>query len=172
MPSSLLPLSCSSRRTLTAERCLRTSSTDPMPFGNSMSRKLVLLSVGHIWRREPTRRRVVSWRVGPSRRPGKPALRSNSGAARRSYPLAASRSPTSLIRDAWGPPGDIARDRRELTHCARVFRKRAGSTSRPLRQLTPLRVSGRRRRLGALAGRVSGRAPFGVSPPSGPEKTA
>ena len=33
---------------------------------NSKSRKLVLLSVGHIWRREPTRRRVVSWRVGPS----------------------------------------------------------------------------------------------------------
>jgi hypothetical protein len=48
-----------------------------------------------------------------------------------------------------GPSGDIARDRRELTHCTRVFRKRDGSTSRPLRQLTPLRVSGRRRLLGA-----------------------
>ena len=137
-----------------------------MPVGNSMSRKLVLLSVGHIWRREPTRRRVVSWRVGPS---------SSTRKTRAPFELwrCAAVLPTCGIAQineprpgCLGPSGDIARDRRELTHCARVFLTRDGSTSRPLRQPTTLRVSpSRPRRRGAVAGRVAGRAPFGVSPP-------
>ncbi len=142
-----------------------------MRFGNSMSRTLVLLSVGHIWRREPTRRRVVGWRVGPSRRPGKPALRSNAGAARRSYQLAASLRSTSLVREAWGPRVTSRETAAKLTHCARVFLARDGSTARPLRQPTTLRVSpSRPRRRGAVAGSVAGRAPFGVSPPPRLEK--
>ena len=114
-----------------------------------MSRKLVLLSVGHIWRREPTRRRVVSWRVGPSsstRKTRAPFERWRCAAVLPTCGIAQINEPRP---GCLGPSGDIARDRRELTHCARVFLTRDGSTSRPLRQLTTLRVSGRRRLLGA-----------------------
>ncbi len=129
-----------------------------------MSRTLVLLSVGHIWRREPTRRRVVSWRVGPSRRPGKPALRSNSGAARRSYQSAASLRSTSCVRDSWDPRVTSQRPPRRnslragFPEARRVdFTALAPADDPPCRR-PPATARG-------VAGSVSGRAPFGVSPP-------
>jgi hypothetical protein len=85
-----------------------------MPVGNSMSRKLALLSVGRISRRAPTRRRAVSWRVGPSsstRKTSAPfdpcrcaAVLLSRGIAQINYAR-----PRCL-----GPSGDIATDRRDV----------------------------------------------------------
>jgi hypothetical protein len=51
----------------------------------------------HVAPRADTAEGSSTGAAGRHRRPGKPALRSNSAAARRSYPLAASRCPTSLV---------------------------------------------------------------------------
>jgi hypothetical protein len=66
--------------------------------------------------------------------------------------------------------GDIATDRRGGTHCALVFLNRDGSTSRPLRQPTALRVPVLRRRLVSRGGKRLGRRAVWSQPATSPEK--